>query len=92
MVYSWIKNKIPHYTCVKKRMNDDILIICASDLMIYYLNSTVAFFINAIDGEKSVDEIKRIFLSKYDIAEAELERDLVELVRDLQWKKILFLE
>lgn len=92
MIFAWIRNKIPHCSFVKKRMNDDVLIICANNLMIYYLNSTAAFFINSVDGKLTIDEIKNKFLEKYDVTEAELETDFVEMIRDLQWKQILTLE
>ena len=35
MIFAWLENKIPHVTFVKKRINDDVLIICTNELMIY---------------------------------------------------------
>ena len=92
MIFAWLENKIPRCSFVKKRMNDDVLIICAGDLMIYYLNATAAFFIELADGKSTVGEIKQKFLARYDVDERELENDFVEMIRDLQWKKILTLE
>lgn len=92
MIFAWLKNKIPRCSFVKKKMNDDILIVCAENLVIYYLNSTAAFFINSADGKLTVDEIKNKFLARYDVEESELEKDFVEMIRDLQWKGILNLE
>ena len=92
MIFAWLENKIPRVAFVKKRMNDDILIICTEDLTIYYLNATAAFFIELADGKSSVGEIKKKFLARYDVDERELENDFVEMIRDLQWKKILTLE
>lgn len=92
MIFQWLKNKIPHCTFVKKRMNEDVLIICAESLTIYYLNTTAAFFIELADGKATVDDIKKKFLERYDVAESELENDFVDMIRDLQWKKILALE
>ena len=92
MIFAWLENKIPSVTFVKKRMNDGVLIICADNLAIYYLNSTAAFFIELADGKSTVGDIKRKFLARYDVDERELERDFVEMIRDLQWKKILTLE
>ena len=60
--------------------------------MIYYLNSTAALFVELADGKTTVESIKNKFLEKYDVEEDELERDLIEVIRDLQWKKILTLE
>ena len=92
MIFAWLENKIPHCSFVKKRLNGDILIICADNLTIYYLNSTAAFFIELADGKSTVGEIKDKFLARYDVNEQELENDFVEMIRDLQWKKILTLE
>ena len=92
MIFTWLENKIPHVTFVKKRLNDDVLIICTENLMSYYLNSTAAFFIELADGKSTVGDIKNKFLARYDVDEQELEKDFVEMIRDLQWKKILTLE
>ena len=92
MIFAWLENKIPHVTFVKRRMNDDILIICADSLTIYYLNTTAAMFIELADGKSTVGDIKNKFLARYDVDERELENDFVEMIRDLQWKKILTLE
>ena len=92
MIFTWLENKIPRCSFVKKRMNDDILIICADTLTIYYLNTTAAFFIELADGKSTVGEIKNKFLDRYDVDERELENDFIEMIRDLQWKKILTLE
>lgn len=92
MIFAWLENKIPRVTFVKKRMNDDVLIICAENLMIYYLNLTAAYFIELADGNSTVGDIKQKFLERYDVDARELENDFVEMIRDLQWKKILTLE
>lgn len=92
MIFSWLENKIPRKSFVKKRMNDDVLIICAENLAIYYLNATAAFFIELADGKTTVGEIKEKFLARYAVDKRELEKDFVEMIRDLQWKKILVLE
>lgn len=92
MIFNWLKGKVPHLTFVKKRMNNDVLIICAENLAIYYLNATAAYFIELADGKSTVGEIKNKFLNRYDVDEQELEKDFVEMIRDLQWKKILILE
>lgn len=92
MIFAWLENKIPRCSFVKKRMNDDVLIICAESLTIYYLNVTAALFIELADGKSTVGEIKDKFLARYDVDEQELENDFIEMIRDLQWKKILTLE
>lgn len=92
MIFNWLSEKIPHLTFVKKRTNGDIMIICAENLAIHYLNSTAAYFIESADGKATVGEIKNKFLARYAVDERELEKDFVEMIRDLQWKHILTLE
>ena len=57
MIFSWLEGKVPRLTFVKKRMNDDVLIICAENLSIYYLNSTastelISFFMRIPPAKK----------------------------------------
>ena len=92
MVFEWLKNKVPVATYIKKRINGDMLIVCSENLVMYYFNATAAFFLDSVDGKLTVAEIKNKFLECYDVEEQELEKDFVEMIRDLQWKKILVLE
>lgn len=92
MIYEWMKNKRPHGIFLKKRFNEDMLIVESNDLNIYYLNKTAAFFVNLSDGNHSIEDIKKMMLEKYDVSGQELEYDLVETVRELQWKNLVILE
>ena len=92
MVFEWLKNKVPVATYIKKRINGDMLIVCSENLVMYYFNATAAFFLDSVDGKLTVAEIKNKFLECYDVEERELEKDFIEMIRDLQWKKILVLE
>ena len=92
MIFNWLAKKIPQCSYLKKRLDGEILIVCAENLSIYYLNSTAAFFIELANGKNSVGEIKNKFLERYNVEEKEIENDFVEMIRDLQWKKILVLE
>lgn len=91
MVYNWIKDKIPTLSIVKQRDNGDILIVCNNDLEILYFNQTSKDIISLINGTRTIDEIKRIMLSRYDVGEELLELDLIDVIRDMQWKKIVYL-
>ena len=91
MVYNWIKDKIPTLSIVKQRDNGDILIVCNNGLEILYFNQTSKDIISLINGTRTIDEIKRIMLSRYDVGEELLELDLIDVIRDMQWKKIVYL-
>ena len=92
MIYEWMKNKRPRASFLKRRPNEDMLIIESKDLNIFYLNKTAAYFVSLSDGNHSIDDIKNKMLEKYDVSVEELENDLVETVRDLQWKSLIVLE
>lgn len=66
-----------------------MLIVCGEDLSIYYLNRTAAFFLKSVNGRDSIEIIKNKFLEKFDVEENELKKDMIEIIRDLQWKKII---
>ncbi|SEH23135.1 PqqD family protein [Selenomonas sp. KH1T6] len=92
MIYSWLKDKKPKGVFLKKRRNENMLIVCSNDLNIFYLNKTATFMLEHSDGRHSVEEIKQEMLDKYDVREHELEDDLVEALRDLQWRSLVVLE
>lgn len=92
MIYSWLKSKIPHVSFVKKRRDGDMLIVCSDDLSLYYFNITARFFLEHVDDANTIDDIKKLFLEKFDVSKEEVETDIIDIVRDLQWKQILYLE
>jgi hypothetical protein len=51
---------------------------------IYTLNETAARIWELIDGEKSLDEIKRMMIEEFDVTPAEAERDVVEYLQQLE--------
>ena len=44
------------------------------------------------DGKNTVDDIKRKLLTCYDVDEKELEDDIVDIIRNMQWKRLMILE
>ena len=92
MIYEWLKNKKVVATILKKRQNDNLLIVCGSDLEIYHLNEIADFFITYGYGTSSVDNIKQKILAEYEVEERELENDLIDTVRSLQWKGLIVLK
>lgn len=92
MVYELIKEFIPVKTCLKERNDGEFLIVSNKDLSIYYLNETAREFYNWIDNKASVSEIMKKFIETYDVDVTVLERDIMHLVRDLQWKHLLVLK
>ena len=89
MIYTLLKDKYPKYIGIKKRENEDILIVESIDLEIFYLNETAKYIINLSNWKNTLEEIKNYLLN---VNEDDLKKDLVNSVRDLQWKKIIKLK
>lgn len=92
VVYDFFKDKIPRVIALKTRENEDFLIAESDGLDIFYLNETAKNFLELCDGKRKIEEIKEMFLKDYVIDENSLEQDIVNLIRDLQWKNIIRLE
>lgn len=92
LVYDLIKEKIPIITFVKKRENNEFLIIENTDLEIFYLNDTAKDIINLCDGKNNIKSIINTLNEMYDVDIHILQNDIIDLIRDFQWKKILRLE
>ena len=92
LVYNFLKNACPQKNCVKEKVNDDFLVVSAPDLSIYYLNETARLFYELIDGKSSIDSIVEALAAEYEVDRATLQEDIILLVRDLQWKKLLVLQ
>ena len=91
MIYDLIKDKIPNVIAVKMRTNDDCLIVQSTDLEIYYLNETAKIFLLMCDGIKNTECLTKKLFDIYEVEENTVKTDVVDLIRDLQWKKILSL-
>lgn len=92
ITWNWIKNKKPCDISIKKRMESDTLIVYGKTLEISYLNKTGARILDLSNGIRTLDDISRKLLEIYDVEEEELNFDIITIVRDLQWKRILKLE
>lgn len=91
VIYDLIKDKIPNVIAVKMRTNDDFLIVQSTDLEIYYLNETAKIFLLMCDGIKNIECLTQKLFDIYEVEENTVKTDVVDLIRDLQWKKILSL-
>lgn len=90
-MYSMFKEFIPTQNSLKKRKEEGILIVKDKNMNIHYLNEVAKDFYELIDGKKNIEEIIQELLINYDVCKKELEKDCIELVRDLQWKEIILI-
>lgn len=89
IIYNALKKLYPLASCKKIRREGDIIITLNDDLEINYLNETSAFFLENSIGKNTIESIVQSMLTIYDVDRAILENDIVSLLRDLQWKKLI---
>ncbi len=92
IIWDWIKDKVPVSLAIKKRAEDDVTVVYGKELEICYLNKIGGRFIDLCDGHNTFDDIVNHLMKIYDVDENVLKCDIVELSRDLQWKRLIKLE
>lgn len=92
MIYEIIKNKIVYTMVLKARENLGMLIAMNRNSEIYYLNETAKDILLASNGRRSVEEIVNIILEDYEVEKEVLQNDMVSVLRDLQWKNLIYME
>ena len=76
---------------LKLQEDDNILIVMSSEKKLYFLNEIAKDFLLLCDGRKFnkiVDELCEI----YDVEKNLLTDDLIDVIQDLQYKRILRVE
>lgn len=61
-------------------------------LEICYLNKTSGLVLSLCNGKNSIADIRNYMLAHFEVEASELEDDLVNIIRDLQWKQMVVLE
>lgn len=89
LIYNKLKDLYPISVYVKLRKENDIVIVMNESLELNYLNYTSLFFLEKSTGKMKISEIVDDMLQEYDVTIDIIEKDIINLVRDLQWKKII---
>ncbi len=94
MIYAYdiLKNYIPVPAAIKARADGNFLIVSSHDNNIYYFNDTARYMWELLDGKISIDGMKSIMCSEYDVEPDIIKNDIVDFIRDLQWKKLIKLK
>ena len=90
--YELMKSYIPVKSALKTRPEGDMLIAANKNSEIYYLNGIACEIWDMIDGIKSIDDLSRQILSEYDASTETVEHDMIEFIRDMQWKRLIRLK
>ena len=92
MIWDWMKDKKPLSIALKSRKEGELTIVASEELDICYLNPTASFLLDYCDGSMTMEGILDIFKKEYEVDENTLRNDLIDIVRYMQWKRILKLE
>ena len=82
---------IPVKVNIKERENGDFLIVMNEFLEIQYLNETAKFIYSNFNGKNTVKDIFHILIKEYEIEDSmtdEVQKDIINTIRDFQWQKI----
>ena len=92
MIYEFVSSLIPVKTILKERSDGDFQVLSNRTFEVHYLNCVAKDFFGLVDGKRTVQEIVASLLQEYNVVKDVLEQDILCLVRELQWKKILSLK
>jgi hypothetical protein len=91
--FSYLADYIPVRKELKFRIEGNVGIVCnKQSFHVDYLNETALFIFQLIDGEKNIGNIAECFKKEVDVCIDILEHDLIEILRDFQWRKIIILK
>lgn len=91
-VYTLIKEYIPIKDTLREKENGKFLILANKNSDIYYLNDMARVMYSLIDNKISIDDIYTKIKQEYEVNDNELKADIVDFIRDLQWKKLIRLK
>ena len=92
IIWDWIKEKKIKDISLKKRKEGNVVVVYGKNLEICYLNKVGGEILYLSADNITINEISIKLMSKYDVDEKVLHDDLIEILRDLQWKRIIKLE
>ena len=92
--YTIIKNillKSHPQRCAHKfrKEENDIILVMAENQTLHFLNDIAGKFFLLCDGHNSVNTIIDTILNEYDVDRSVLEDDIVELIKSMQYKRIV---
>ena len=93
IIYQHLSQFVPVKQKLKFRKEGNIGIVNNSgDYKLMYLNETALTIFELIDGKKNIADILETLLSEYDVQKETLKSDLIDIIRDFQWGRIIRLK
>ena len=87
--YNMLKDYIPVHNALKTRIDGEFMIVSNRSNEIYYLNEMAKYMWSFLDGNTNIEGLCNEILSEYDVERSSLECDIVNFIRDLQWKELI---
>jgi len=94
-MYHKYRDLIIKPTFLKSRVDNEFLIVMNEKLETIYLTNTAKEMVVAISSNSNgikVDDLFQKFMSEYEIDELTLKSDIIDFIKDMQWKSIVSLE
>ena len=92
LVKSILMQSIPHDITLKKSIESGVLLVMNDEYTLSFLNETASKFLDLCNGEKNVSEILYEMQLEYDVDMNTLILDIMQLIRNLQKNRILYME
>lgn len=90
ILFPFIKDKIPIPIFRKQRQNGDFSIVMSQDLEIYYLNITTSKVLSFVNNQNTIADITNRLAECFEgITSTDIQDDVFDTVRTLQWHKII---
>lgn len=88
-LYSKFEHMFPYRCCQKYRIDSEFTIVTNYSNKMLYLNETAGNIFLLCNGKRTVQEICSQLMSEYEISQDVIQDDLIKIIRDLQWNKII---
>jgi len=93
IVFSHLANYIPVRNELKLRVEGKVGVVSnCKNYGVYFLNEAALLIFQLIDGKRSVENIVQCFLEKIEVDRGIFEQDLVEILRNFLWQKLIVLK
>ena len=92
IVKNIILNSTPFDITIKKHREENILIVINSEYTLVFLNELASKFLCLCNGKSNIENIINTLFSVYDVEYEKITEDIIALVRDLQDRRIIYLE
>lgn len=87
-----LSESVPHTKILKSREEGTTLIVVNLHMETFFLNEVAKDFIQLCDGKRRLIEIIENLSEIYEVEKDILTDDLMEIIKDFQYKRILHME